>query len=382
MQDPGGGFYAGWDADSEGVEGKYYVWSVEEVERVVGPGLAPLAVTALGIAPGGNFEGKNILTRPLTREELAARFSLAPEEAAGELEKVLEALGRARNLRVKPHRDEKIIVSWNGLMIAALAQGTQVLGEPQYYEAGARAAGYIWHNLLKEDILHRSATGGQVSGPGFSEDYAALAFGLLELYETDFDPVWLTRAQLLLDLLEKKFLDPADGLYFFVAREEDPPLIRSKSIFDQTIPSGNSMAARVCLKLHRVTGEARYLERAQGILRAFQDRARENPWAFAHLWTTAILFLTPPLDLTLVGDPHDPRLREMLAAAYRSFLPERRLLLKDPGAPDLLEQVSPGARNYHPLGEGPTAFLCHDFTCRPAIKTPEELAAKLRQFGR
>jgi uncharacterized protein YyaL (SSP411 family) len=218
--------------------------------------------------------------------------------------------------------------------------------------------------------------------PGFSEDYASLAQALLDLYETDFDPAWLTAVQRLMALLEKNFLDPEDGLYFYVARDQESPLVRSKSIFDQTIPSGNSLAARVCLKLHRLTEEAPYRERALTILRTCLGRARENPFGFAHLWTAAVLYLSPPLDLTLVGDLQDFRLQEMLAAAYRQFLPERRLLVKNPADCALLEQLSPAARIYGPLGEGPTAYLCHDFTCRPAIKTPGELEAKLGQFKR
>jgi len=382
MQAPDGGFYAGWDADSEGVEGKYYVWSLEEVEKVVGPERAALAAAALGVTREGNFEGENILTRPLSREELAPRFSLTPEQAEGELEKAREALRRVREARIKPHRDEKIIVSWNGLMISALALGSQVLGEPRYYEAAAKAARFILENLLKGEVLHRSWAAGQVSGPGFSEDHASLALALLDLYETDFDPAWLTAARRLMALLEEKFLDPEDGLYFYVAEDQESPLVRSKSIFDQTIPSGNSLAARVCLKLHRITEEAHYRDRAMAILRRFQGRVRENPWGFAHLWTVTLLHLTPPLDLSLVGDPRDPRMQEMLDAAYRPFLPERSLLLKNPGDCALLEELSPRARTYNPLGEGPTAYLCHDFTCRPAIKTAAELAAKLGQFQR
>jgi hypothetical protein len=382
MQAPDGGFYAGWDADSEGVEGKYYVWNKGDVERVVGPGRAALATAALGVTLEGNFEGENILTRPLSEEELADRFSLTPEQAAKELAEGREALLQFRERRIKPHRDEKIIVSWNGLMISALALGAQVLGERRFYEAAAKGARFILENLLKGEVLHRSWTAGQVSGPGFSEDYASLALALLDLYETDFDPAWLTAAQRLMALLDENFLDPEDGLYFYVAKDQESPLIRSKSIFDQTLPSGNSLAARVCLKLHRITDEARYRERVQTILRTFQGRARENPFGFAHLWTVSVLYLIPPLDLTLVGDPQDPRLQEMLAAAQQQFLPERRLLVKNPGDCALLEQLSPAARTYGPMGEGPTAYLCHDFTCRPAIKAPEELAAKLGQFRR
>ena len=187
----------------------------------------------------------------------------------------------------------------------------------------------------------------------------------MDLYETDFDPAWLTAAQRLMALLEKNFLDPEDGLYFYVSKDQESPLIRSKSIFDQTIPSGNSLAARVCLRLHRVTEEARYQERAQAILRTFQGRARENPFGFAHLWTATVLYLTPPLDLTLVGDPHDPRLQEMLAAAYRQFLPERRLLLKDPADCAVLEQLAPAARTYGPRGRDPRPIYA---TISPAAR--------------
>ncbi len=382
MQAPGGGFYAGWDADTEGVEGKYYVWSLKEVEDAVGPGLAPLTAAALGITREGNFEGWNVLTRPLTREELAARFAKTPEAVDAELEEAMESLRRVRAARPRPHRDEKIIVSWNGLMLSALAQGAQVLGEPRYYEAAARGARFILENLLQGDVLYRSWTAGQVSVPGFSEDYAILGQSLLDLYETDFDPAWVTWAQRLLDLLEEKFLDPADGLFFYVARDQETALLRSKSIFDQTIPSGNSMAARVCLKLHRLTEEPRYRERALTIFRRFHGRMQEGAFGFAHLWTVAILYLTPPLDLTMVGDPRDPRMQEMLRTAYRYFLPERRLLLKNPEDCAPLEKLAPAARIYGSLGEGPTAYLCQNFTCRPAIKDPEKLAAGLGQFNR
>jgi uncharacterized protein YyaL (SSP411 family) len=341
-----------------------------------------LASAAFGITQEGNFEGANILTRPVTLEELAYRFSLTPEQAEGELVRVKEALRQAREARIKPHRDEKIIVSWNGLMLSALALGAQVLGNRGYYEAAAKAARFMLENLLQGEVLYRSCTAGRVSVPGFAEDYASLALALLDLYETDFDPAWLTAARRLMALLDQNFLDPEDGLYFYVAKDQESPLIRSKSVFDQTIPSGNSLAARVCLKLHRLTEVAPYRERAQTILRAFQGRARENPFGFSHLWTATILYLTPPLDLTLVGDPQDPLLQEMLAAVYRQFLPERRLLLKNPADCVLLEQLAPAARTYGPLGEGPTAYLCHDFTCRPALKDPAELDAKLKQFRR
>ncbi len=377
---PNGGFYAAWDADSEGVEGKFYVWTLKEVEETVGGEAWPLTAAALGVTQEGNFEEANVLTRPRSRIELAARFSLTVPQVEQNLEAALNRLRQARARRVPPHRDEKVIVSWNAMMISALARGAQVLGDGKYYEAAARAARFILVELWTPEALFRIWSAGQVGVPGFSEDYALLAFALLDLYETDFDPAWLKQARRLMDLMEEKFLDAEDGTYFYVARDQEATLLRSKSIFDQTLPSGNSTAARVCLKLHRLTEEPRYQDRALAILRRLAPQARENPGGFAHLWTVATLYLTPPLDLTLVGDPHHPGLKEMVQAAYRPYLPERRLVVKNPADSAALEELVPAARTYGPQGEGPVAYLCRNFACQPAIKEAGELAQQLLEI--
>ena len=317
MRNPQGGFYAAWDADSEGVEGKYYVWSREEVAGVVGPEAADLVIAALGVTLAGNFEGANILTRPRSRADLAAQFNLSPDRVGQILTEAFDRLSQVRGRRVPPHRDEKVIVAWNGLAITALALGAQVLGERRYFEAAALAARFLLQDLFKENKLFRIWTAGRVSVPGFSEDYALLANALLDLYETDFDLFWMSEARRLMALMDEKFLDAGDGTYFYVDRNQDTPLVRSKSIYDQVLPSGNSMAAKVSFRLYRLTGEMHYQERAQAIIRQLQPHARENPWGFGHLWTVQTLALTPPLDLTLVGDPQDSRLQSLLQAAYR-----------------------------------------------------------------
>jgi len=378
---PQGGFYAAWDADSEGVEGKYYLWSQEEVARVAGPEAAPLVMAALGVTPAGNFEGTNILTRPLSRADLASRFQLAPEQVAQTLAAAFERLSQARARRIPPHRDEKVIVAWNGLAITALALGAQVLKERRYFEAAARAARFLLDELLKENTLFRIWTAGRVSVPGFSEDYALLANALLDLFETDFDPFWVCQAQRLVALMDEKFLDPGDGAYFYVDRDQATPLVRSKSIYDQVLPSGNSMAARVSLRLYRLTETGKHQEKTQAIIRHLNPHARENPWGFAHLWTVQALSLTPPLDLTLVGDPQDSRLQALLQAAYDSYRPERRLVLKNPADCAALEELLPWTRAYRQPAEEPVAYLCRNYTCLPAITDPRELAAELSEPG-
>ena len=380
MQNDLGGFYSAWDADSEGEEGKYYVWSYSEFSRVVGPEDLPLAAEALGVTREGNFEGKNILTQPFPRAQLAARLNLTQEEVNEILAGVYDSLRQTRAGRVLPHRDEKIIASWNGLMISALIQGGLVLGSEEYLVAAARAARFILKAMFREDRLFRIWSAGEVAVPGFSEDYASLANALLDLFETDFDPHWLAMAKRLADLLEERFLDPEDGAYYYVSRGQETPLVRSKSAFDQTIPSGNSLAARVCLRLHRLTEEPRYLERALGIIRRFQSQARENPFAFSHLWTAQVLYLTPPLDLTLVGAPDDPRIQGMLDVIYRHFLPERRLVLKNPADCKELEELVPAAKHCGLQDGEPVTYVCRAFTCYPGITDPKDLSAKLEEL--
>ena len=234
MTAPQGGFYAAWDADSEGEEGKFYVWSLAELEQAVGPADAPLAAAALGVTKEGNFEGKNVLSRPVNDGDLAARFGLNRAQLQEAMLRIRATLAQARSRRTPPHRDEKIITAWNALMISALAQGGRVLGEPRYNEAAARAARFILAEMVQEGRLMRIWNQGQAGTPGFSEDYALLALALLDLWDSDFDPQWLVEARRLLTAMDDLFLDEADGAYFFVARDQDTPLVRSKSVFDQT----------------------------------------------------------------------------------------------------------------------------------------------------
>ncbi|MFZ2088005.1 MAG: thioredoxin domain-containing protein, partial [Desulfobaccales bacterium] len=190
LRAPQGGFYAAWDADSEGEEGKFYVWNWQEFEKVAGAD-SPLAAAAFGATPAGNFEGHNILTFPLGEAELTARFGLTPEGAPQALKSVKDRLFSIREGRIKPHRDEKVITAWNGLMLSALAQGSQTLGDHKYYEAAAQGARFLLTQLWRDDQLLRIWAEGQSSIPGFLDDYAGLANACLDLYETDFHPAWL-----------------------------------------------------------------------------------------------------------------------------------------------------------------------------------------------
>jgi uncharacterized protein YyaL (SSP411 family) len=267
-----------------------------------------------------------------------------------------------------------------GLAISALAQGAQVLGEPRYYQAAAKAAHVILQHQMKEGQLARIWAGGRASVPGFLEDYAFLANGLLDLCETDFDPFWLTETGYLVDRMNALFLDPAAGMYFNVAKNQKTPLVRSLTAVDQSIPSGNSMAAYVCWRLYRFTGKKPYQQRAQAILSRFQGQALKNPLGYPFLLTTQTLMLTPALDITLVGDPHQESMREMLKEIYARYLPERRLVLKNPRQAEALEKILPEMRDYTRQGGVPTAYICQKSMCLPPITSPQELVTKLVQL--
>jgi uncharacterized protein YyaL (SSP411 family) len=381
LASPTGGFYASLDADSQGREGKYYLWSQAEVRQVVGAKAAPLVGAALGVTKRGNFHGLNVLTRPRSQAQLAHRFSLTEAQVSQILNPALEQLRQARAKRVPPARDDQIIVAWNGLMISALAQGAQVLGDQRYYQAAAQAARFILHHLVKEGRLYRIWAGGQASVPAFLDDYASLANALLDLFETDSDPYWLTEARRLADRMEELFLDSQEGVYFSEAQDQQTPLGRNRRILDRSVPSGNSLAALACWKLYRVTEDPRYQKRAGAILSRLQGQALKSPLGFPQLLTVQILYLTQPLDLTLVGDPGQPPMPAMVKACCRYFLPERRLVLKNPRTAAALEQALPWVKDYPAAPAGPVAYICRGFACLPPIATPEKLLAKLQQIS-
>ncbi len=374
---PEGAFYAAWDADSEGEEGRFYVFSWEEFRQAVGPELADLAATAFGVTRGGNFEGKNVLTRPVSDAELAEGFGLTAEEVGRRLEEARARLLACREARVNPHRDEKIIAAWNGLMISALCAGAQVLGDPGFAAHARRAAQFLLTEMTREGRLYRIYANGRLSVPGFLDDYAGLLIALLDLYETDFDPAWLQEALGLADRMEALFLDPEDGAYFYVGHDQESVLVRSKNAFDQAVPGGNSLAALGLWRLARLTEEKRFLGRSQAIVRRFLGNALQNPWGFAHLLLTPLLSLAPPLDLTLVGELEAPRTRALLATVHAACLPGRRLVVKDLRRAAQLEALVPAARYYEAPPEGPAVYVCHRYTCQPPLTDPQELAARL-----
>jgi uncharacterized protein YyaL (SSP411 family) len=384
---PEGAFLCAEDADSEGEEGKFYVWSATELEAILGEEEAKLVAEIYGVEERGNWidpahgglTGTNILHVAGDPGESAARLGLDPAVLARRLEAARVALLEAREKRVRPHRDDKVLTSWNGLMIAAIARAAQVLGEPGYAAAAARAASFVRERLTREDgrLLARWRDG-EAAHLAYLDDYAFLAWGQLELYEATFEPEFLAEAKRLVDAMNARFADEREGGYFFTGDDGEPLLARAKEIYDGATPSGNSVAALALLKLSRFTGQMAYEARADRLLRAFAGMVERHPSAHAQLLTAVDFTLGPAREIVLASDLGDARLLGLLGVVRRSFTPNKVVLLR-PAAGDAgtLRDVAPHVSEKIALGGAPTAYVCEHFACQEPLTDPEALARLL-----
>jgi uncharacterized protein YyaL (SSP411 family) len=383
MTSPEGAFYAAQDADSEGVEGKFFVWAPEEIAQVVGPGPAPLINAAFGVIPGGNFEhGTSVLHRPKTEADLARQFSMTVPQVKEAVEQARRQLLAAREKRIRPHRDEKIITAWNGLMISAMACGGQVLGIDAYRQAAFRAAGFILDREKQVGSLQRTWGATDKKGSAFLDDYAFFITGLLDVFETDFSLYWLQAALRLAQEVETSFYDQELGGYFSTPREHEKLLVRPKNFHDLAIPSGNSVTVHNLIRLHRFTENPDFLSRAKEMLSRLQNLMQENPRVLTHLASAQEEFLAKNLAITLVGEPADQVVQEMLAVIYRHYLPHRRLVVKNPKDYADLVKLVPAARDYDLTDGKSTAYVCQGYTCLAPVQTAAGLTDLLDTLSR
>ncbi len=380
LTDAEGGFYSAEDADSEGVEGLFYLWTPEQVHQVLGPELGELFCRYYDVTPAGNFEhGRSILHQRASVQAFAQNLGLNPEKLAQDLAQARQRLWQAREGRVHPLKDDKVLTAWNGLMIAALAKGYQALGEGAYLAAARRAAGFVLEQLSDDQgRLLRRWRSGQVSGPGFLEDYAFFIWGLIELHQADLDPAWLSQAARLCELACRLFEDQLHGGFFFTPHDGEELIARDKEAYDGATPSGNSVMAVNLLRLARLLARPEWERKAVKLLRAFAGPVRRQPMAYTHLLMALDLALGPSQELVLTGDPADPVVGEMLRLAQTGFGPRRVLLLLPPGpAGEQVRQLAPFTRGMGPVRGRPAAYLCSGHACQRPLTDPAELKAAL-----
>jgi uncharacterized protein YyaL (SSP411 family) len=354
MRGPEGGFYSALDADSEGEEGRFYVWTADELRAVLGDRADAIA-GFYGVSATGNFEGRNVL-------HLAGGAS-APEPAG--LAEARRALLDARSERVKPGLDDKRLASWNALMLASLAEAGAVLGREDYLDAARACAEFILRDLSNEaGHLLRTYKDGEGRLNAYLEDHAFLLEGLLTLYEATFEPRWFEVARALADTAIARFGDPEHGGFFSTSDDHEALIARRKEIGDHPIPSGNAAAALGLLRLEALTGERAYGERAEGVLRLFARAAPRQPDAFAHLLRALDFQLSPTKEVALIGD----ELAELTAVVRSSYRPHIVLA----GGPEGTD--TPPLLADRPQIDGrPTAYVCEHFTCQAPVTTREHL---------
>ena len=378
MTSPEGGFYSATDADSEGDEGKFFVWSPEDVEAVVGKEDSRILCERFGITVGGNFEhGKSVVHAAKTDEEVAKALGLDLDSVRGVVERGRRTLHEARESREKPFRDDKILASWNGLMISALARAAQVLEREDYAEGARRAARLVLEKLGPADRLHRVWKDGAARVPGYLDDHAYVAEALVDLWETTFEPRWLEEAKSLAGRIIDGFLDRTGGGLFYTASWHETLIVRKKDPFDGATPSAAGVAALTFLRLAGLTGEARWREAGEGVLRSVGSLVERAPMVFGYTLLAVDFHLHPPAEVAIVGDLDSPAARGLLGAVRRRLLPNRVVAAARSPVPGDARRAAPLLDGKESVGGSPTAYVCRDFSCRAPVTEPGDLEAML-----
>jgi len=376
MHDSAGGFYSSQDADSDGDEGKFYVWSYREILDLLGKAEGEVFNRYYGVTEEGNFEGADVLYVAQDPSTLAKELHLTPQRLDEMVSSGQGLLYEARKDRVWPARDEKILTSWNGMMINSLAEAAAVLDRKEYRDAAIATATFVLNSLRLEGRLQRSYRNGIAKIPAYLEDYALLMDGLISLYEVTSEENWLTESQFLADEMITLFHDPKTGLFFDTSHEHDTPLVRPRDIFDNPMPCGGSAAAMAFLRLSALTGVPDYREHAARQLRSVQGWAVRAPGGFGH-WLCALdFYFSTPKEVVIIGDKRAQATAELLREVYRPFLPNKTVMVVEPGAGSvILDPALMKGRSM--LDNEATAYVCEDYVCKTPVTTPQALAEQL-----
>jgi len=381
MTTPGGGFASSQDADSEGEEGRFFSWTPGQFRELLGAKLGEQAAVCFGVREGGNFEGgTSVLSRPAPFEELAAQLGLAPARLADSLREARARLFAARAQRVAPATDDKVLVAWNGLAITALARAAQVLDEPRYADAARKAAEFIWSSMrTPAGRLLATARAGRAHIDAGLDDHAFLLQGLLDLYETDFDPLWLERATSLEGALEERFADREHDGYFTTADGQADLIARLKGPQDGALPSGNAVHALNLLRLAEWTGSAELAQRAQRTVLAQAELLNRYPAAFSQMLIAVDFLQRGPIEVVIAGKPGAPESEALLRELRAHFLPSRIAAAAHPRADP--ERI-PLLRGREAPERGALAYVCRNYACREPVTNADSLRLELERVSR
>lgn len=372
-----GGFYSTQDADSEGVEGKFFVWSHAEIEELLGAADAKPLCEYYNVTPEGNFEEANILNVTRSVPDVAAKNNMEPAALEALLVKSRKLLFDEREQRVKPDRDEKILTAWNGMMLASFAEAGAILERVDYTNVARRNARFVLDTLRSDGLLLRTFKDGIAKLNGYLEDYAFLNEGLLTLYETTGEGEWLEECLTLTAKMVEEFWDDEAGGFFFTGRSHETLIVRSKDFFDNATPSGNSVAAEVMLRLAALTDNDDYRRRATTMLRLIVSGMTRYPAGFGRALGALDFHLSSPKEIAIAGDAQNLATRLLKREVWRRYLPNKVVGEARPDQSRAAELV-PFLHERNVTGE-PMAYVCEHYVCKNPVTAPAELAAQLEE---
>ena len=380
-----GGFFSAEDADSEGEEGKFYLWNVKEIRKNLGED-AGLFIDLFQIKEEGNFlepfkgenHGENIPHLLKTVTEYANENKLNFEALNLKISQLLKKLFEEREKRIHPHKDDKILTDWNGLMIAALAKAGAVFEEEIFIRSAESAVRFILDNLKTGDglLLHRFRDD-EAAINGNLDDYAFIIFAFLELYDATFKVEYLQQAESFQKVLDKHFADDVYGGYFFTSDFAEELIVRQKEIYDGAIPSGNAVTMLNLLKLTKYTGKNEYENKALDLSRAFHEHVKATPMGHPFLMVALEFMLAQNMEIVIVGNPGTEKVREAISAVRKKFMPNKIVIWKNSEESTALDEFSNYTKNLTELNGNPTFYLCKNFTCELPTNDFDEISNKL-----
>jgi uncharacterized protein YyaL (SSP411 family) len=366
MTDPAGGFYSAQDADSEGHEGKFFVWTPDEIRQVLGPD-ADAAMAYWGVDRGPNFEGKSILWLPGQPD---------PERAAPWRRKLFEA----RERRVKPGRDDKVLAAWNGLMARAFAEAGRTLGRADYVAAARRNVEFVLGSMRSDGRLLRTWKAGAAKLKGYLEDHAMVAAALIELYAATFDRLWLDEARGLADEMLRLFWDEGVGGFFDTGSDHERLIVRPRNLYDNAVPCGSSVAVEVLLRLAALTGEERYERHALSALRPMADLLGRHPTAFGRFLCALDFHVGPRVEVAFVAPRHIEETTDLAHDVFTRFLPNLVVAGVVDGHREAVTGV-PLLEGRVAVGGKPTAYVCRNYVCELPVTDRTALGKQLDGLG-
>ena len=392
MTDDSGGFYSAQDADSEGEEGKFFVWSPDEIRAVLGDEEGDLLGGFFGVTEAGNFEGRTIFNKPQKARAFAEEYGVPLDQLVTLIDRGKKALLDVREKRVHPLRDDKVLASWNGLMLRSFAEAAVALGRSDYLDAAIKNAEFLIGTMKPDGRLLRTYRQGQAKLLGYLEDYSCVADGLLALYEATFDPRWLAEATSLADEMVELFWDEGIGGFYDTGSDHEALVVRPRDVFDNAQPCGGSVATDVLLRLAVFTGNEDYTAKAAAPLRALREFMPRSPMGTGH-WLGALdFYVSVPKEIAIIGPRADQGTLGLLNTVFQQFMPNKVVVGADPSQPEpgkttfikggqegIFSPIEIPLLQDRTMVDGrPTAYVCQNYVCQLPVSDAESLAEQLR----